>query len=569
MRAQLGFAILFFFACSSSSSTTTTSGSSTHDAGAGDAAHHPVEAGAEAEAASNAPPLDCSQDDANWPTYNHDVCNSRAPSTAGGISTQTVAKLAVKWTYAAAGEVTMTPAVVGNAVYVGDWGGTFARLDAATGQPVWSKSVAELAGWGPTGDAGDAGGPPDPVLVRATPLVTSSAVVFGITRDGFSSTQSLAYLIAVDPNTGALLWKTLLDDHPAAVMTGSPVLEGNRIFVGVSSLEEAITLLNPSAKCCTFRGSVVALDAATGQMVWKTPMIDDATYFQSDGKTPAGYAGAAVWSGVPTVDRHRQRLYITTGNNYAMPSGVSTPPAGDHVESIVALDMASGAIVWARSMTTGDVWTFTEQSGPDYDFGCGANLFQGSVGGVTRDLVGAGQKSGTYWALDPDTGDTVWKTKVGPGGHLGGIHWGTAYDGARLYLGVNDNDGSSYALQGSGSQSGQSATTGSWGALDPTSGDVLWQIADPALPKPLNGASVNGPVTVVGGVMFAGSMDAQGTMYALDAKSGAVLWSFAAGGTVYGGPAVSGGVVYWGAGYPLGRLGFGSSAKKLYAFAPE
>jgi polyvinyl alcohol dehydrogenase (cytochrome) len=163
----------------------------------------------------------------------------------------------------------------------------------------------------------------------------------------------------------------------------------------------------------------------------------------------------------------------------------------------------------------------------------------------------------------------VWKTKAGPGGHLGGIHWGTAYDGTRLYLGVNDTDGSSYALQGGGSQSGQSVTTGSWGALDPTSGDVLWQIANPALSKPLSGASVNGPVTVVGGVLFDGSMDSQGTMYALDASSGAVLWSFASGGTVYGGPAVAGGVVYWGAGYPLGRLGFGTSAKKLYAFAPR
>jgi polyvinyl alcohol dehydrogenase (cytochrome) len=67
--------------------------------------------------------------------------------------------------------------------------------------------------------------------------------------------------------------------------------------------------------------------------------------------------------------------------------------------------------------------------------------------------------------------------------------------------------------------------------------------------------------------MFVGSMDSNGTMYALDASSGAVLWSFQAGGTVYGGPAIAGGVVYWGAGYPSGRLGFGTSAKKLYAFS--
>ena len=560
MRTRLAWLLLLFFACKSGSSSNGTQ--PTSDAG-DDAAI--VEAGAEAGPdAADAPPLDCSQDDPDWPSYNHDVCNTRAPSASGGLTPQTAAKLAVKWTYAAAGEVTMTPAVVGGQVYVGDWGGTMARIDAATGNVVWSKAVADLAGL-----TADGGGPPDPVIVRATPIVSGSALVFGLSRTGFTSTAPLAYLVAVDAASGAPLWKTLLDDHRAAIVTGGPVLEGNRIYVGVSSLEEALAIYDSSTTCCTFRGSVVALDAATGQIVWKTPMIDDATYFQADGKTPAGFAGAAVWSGVPTVDRRRKRLYVTTGNNYVMPSGVTAAPAGDHVESMLALDMATGAIVWSRSMTTADVWTFLTQTGPDFDFGCGANLFQAKVDGVVKDLVGAGQKSGIYWALDADTGELVWKTQLGPGGHLGGIHWGTAYDGARLYMGVNDTDGTQYALAGTGSQSGQSVITGSWGALDPAKGDVLWQIANPALSAPLGGASVNGPATVVGGVMLVGSMDAAGTMYALDATSGAVLWSFQAGGTVYSGPAVVGGVVYWGAGYPAGRLGFGTSAQKLYAFAAQ
>lgn len=510
MRGHLGWALLLFFACKSGGDIPLPM----HDAG--DDAAVTVEAGpAEAGVdASNAPPLDCSQDDPDWPSYNHDVCNTRAPTTAGGLTPQTAAKLAVKWTYAAAGEVTMTPAVVGGQVYVGDWGGMMTRLDAATGNVVWSKAVADLAGF-----TADAGGPPDPLSVRSTPLVSGNALVFGLSRTGFTSTQSLAYVVAVDTTSGALLWKTLVDDHRAAVITGAAVLEGNRIYVPVSSLEEAMPLYSPGYACCTFRGSVVALDVTTGAVVWKTPMIEDGTYFQSDGKTPAGYAGAAIWSGVPAVDRHRKRLYVTTGNNYAMPSGVSAAPAGDHVESIVALDMTTGAIAWAKSMTTADVWTFTNPNGPDFDFGCGANLFQAKVGGFVKDLVGAGQKSGIYWALDADTGSLVWKTQVGPGSHLGGIHWGTAWDGTHLYFGDNDNDGTSYKLAGSGSQAGQSVTTGSWGALDPAKGDVLWQVANPALASPLGGASVNGPATVVGGVMLVGSMDAQGTMYALDATS--------------------------------------------------
>src|SRR5208337_2944819 len=117
-------------------------------------------------------------------------------------------------------------------------------------------------------------------------------------------------------------------------------------------------------------------------------------------------------------------------------SVVTSAPAGDHVESIVALDMATGSVVWSQQMTTDDVWTFADQKGGDFDFGCGANLFQANVGGVTKDLVGAGQKSGIYWVLDADTGAIVWKTQVGPGGHLGGIQWGTAVDGSRIYFGV-------------------------------------------------------------------------------------------------------------------------------------
>jgi polyvinyl alcohol dehydrogenase (cytochrome) len=82
---------------------------------------------------------------------------------------------------------------------------------------------------------------------------------------------------------------------------------------------------------------------------------------------------------------------------------------------------------------------------------------------------------------------------------------------------------------------------------------------------PVGGASVNGPLVVVNGVLFAGSMDTAGTMFAFDAATGEMLWSYPSGATVYGSPAVVDGVVYWGAGYPS-RLGFGNSIKKLFAF---
>ncbi len=515
-------------------------------------------------------PIDCSGSGDDWPMFGQNVCNTRSADGASPINPSTAAKLVTKWVFNAAGDISATPAVAGNDVYVPDWGGMLNRIDARTGQAVWSKSVADLAGL--------SGNPPTPstdtpasIVSRVTPVVTADAVIFGLARGSIVGTPSLAILLAVDRVTGALKWLTTLDAHPTAFVTASPVLENGTIYVGVSSGEESQTEV-PGYACCTFRGSVVALDASTGKIRWKTYTIEDSAYFQSDGQTPSGFSGAAIWGGTPVVDRRRHSLYVTTGNNYSAPSGVSTLPPGDHIESIMSLDMDTGAIRWAQRMTTGDLWTVAtfllnpSPAGPDSDFGSGANLFRTQMGGTARDVVGAGQKSGIYWAVDPDSGSVLWRRQVGPGGHFGGIHWGPAVDATHVYVGVNSETTTPYALGGVGPQGGQQTSVGSWAALDPSTGVTEWQIANPTMTAPLNGASVNGPLAAVNGVVFGGSMDAKGTMFAFDGASGAVLWSFPSGGTVYGGAAVAGGVVYWGNGYPTTRLGFGTPGGKLYAF---
>jgi polyvinyl alcohol dehydrogenase (cytochrome) len=200
------------------------------------------------------------------------------------------------------------------------------------------------------------------------------------------------------------------------------------------------------------------------------------------------------------------------------------------------------------------------------------------VNGAPKDLVGAGQKSGWYFAFDAQTGEIIWKTNIGPGGGLGGIQWGTATDGTRIYTGNNNGRGAQLTLMGTGSMAGQPTTTGTWTALNAATGDVLWQVPNPVLDNPLGGATINGPVAVVNGVMFGGSMDMAGNMIALNAATGDVLWKFPCGGTVYGGPAVSGGMVYWGCGYPgqggimaKRPLGFGTSTTmaSLYAFSTQ
>ncbi len=552
----------FAYGCGSNNSTSASNGA--------DAA---VETGPTPPAGN----LQCSAESTDWPMFGQNVCNTNSQATSGGISKDTVGTLTKKWEYAAKGDVSATPTVVGGSVYFPDWAGYINKLDAATGTETWSKSISGLLASAP-GGVNRAN-----LQSRNAPLVTGGMVIFGTLRGldlGFSPGTS-AYMMAIDQNTAAVKWATLVDPNPLAIIAGSPVLDGGTLYVGVSSMEEyagtLAAVLAPGQKytCCTFRGSVVALDVATGHMKWQTPMITDALFYANDAGKLSGFAGNAIWSSTPVVDRKRKQLYVTTGNNYHY-SGPGEADAGadkgNFVDAVVAVDMDSGAVKWARSFPKGgeDLWTLSSMGGPDSDFGAGANLFSATIHGVLKDVVGAGQKSGMYWALDPDTGETLWATQIAPGGHLGGIHWGTATDGTRIYVENNfESTNMPFALGGMGAHAGETAATGTWAALDPSNGNILWQIKNPALPNgPYSNASSNGPVAVVNGVLFAGSMDMTGTMFAFNAATGDVLWSYTAGGTVYGGPAIVDGVVYWGAGYPssVRPLGFGTSIKKVFAF---
>ena len=201
-------------------------------------------------------------------------------------------------------------------------------------------------------------------------------------------------------------------------------------------------------------------------------------------------------------------------------------------------------------------WCAPESDLVSWDFGgSGPNVFQTKIAGRQRSVVGVGEKSGVYVLLEADTGKFVWNTLVGPGSDQGGMEWGTAVDGERIYVAIGNQNHVPYRLV-----SGEAATGGSWAALDPATGQILWQTADPQSALDL------APVTVANGVVYASSMARTGNqMYALDAASGIILWRFAAGSSVNTGPAVVDGTVYWGSGY--NRLGLGNGNNKFYAFS--
>lgn len=499
------------------------------------------------------------QDATQWQFSGHDIANTRSASTETRISRTNVGQLTRSWNFVAQGEVTTTPAIEYGFAYFPDKAGYLYKVRTSDGVQMWRRSIAGFTGTTPVSSS-SAVRP----ISRTTPAISGTRLIVG-TRDGF--------VLAINKDTGNLLWRRKVDTHPSAMITASPVIDNGRVFVGVSSAEET-RAADSTYACCTFRGSVVALNLADGTQLWKTFMV------------PTGYSGGAVWSSTPAVDRKRGSLYVTTGNNYHVPDTVQTcvKNAGSNqtaisqcyspanwFNSMVSLDIATGRIKWGRRTASFDNWTAAcnladgsagktrncqSTTSPDYDFASGVNYFTARRNGTPiRDLVGAGRKNGVYYALNPDTGATVWSRQVGPAGTAGGIQWGSATDGTRVYVAVANSQKRAHMLI----PSNQTIYWGSWSALNAETGAIIWQTGNPAT---TNGMA-EGPVTVANGVVFGGSMDPSGYFYGFDASTGAILWRFASGGSTISGAAVVNGQVFWGSGY---QARGGTWHNRLHAF---
>jgi polyvinyl alcohol dehydrogenase (cytochrome) len=496
-----------------------------------------------------------------WSTAGGDRQNTRSQPSENTLTVANVNRLTVKWTLETAGDVSATPAVDADTVYVPDWAGFLYAVDRATGHVRWSVFLPSI-----TGSALD--------KARATPALTFDKVIVGTQGSILFGGGPGGKLLAFDKATGALRWSTQLDTHPAAIVTQSATAFDGRVFVGVASQEEALAAFIPGYPL-SFRGSFLALNVDTGQILWKTTMV------------PTGYTGGAVWGSSPAIDSKRGAVYIATGNNYSVPPAVlacvaaagndSTAQSAclspdDHFDSILSLDMKTGAIRWATRAVPYDAWTVDcipffgsgldcpNPAGPDYDFGQAPQLYKTTgPDGRQFEVVGDGQKSGKYWALDPATGAVRWVTQAGPGGTTGGLQWGSAVDGRRVYTANSNSNFVPWTPMGGGSPT----IKGAWSGLDAATGAVLWQTVDPNFPAGIGGGP-SGPPTTANGVVFACSLDAVGTMYAMNGATGAILWSFPSGGSCLSGAAIADGTLYWGSGYS--NFGFGTPNHRLYAF---
>lgn len=497
-----------------------------------------------------------------WSSAGGDRQNTRSQLSEHRLGVANVGRLALKWSLATAGDVSATPAVDADTVYVPDWAGYLYAVNRSNGQVRWMVHLPSVTGV-----------PMD--KARATPALGGGKVVVGTQGSILAGGGPGGKVLAFDKATGALVWSTQADPHVAAIITQSATIAGDSVYVGVASQEEALAAFVPGYQL-SFRGSMLALDLATGAIRWKTLLA------------PAGYTGNAVWGSSPAVDMQRGAVYIATGNNYSVPPAVlacvaaagadavakaACLPADDHFDSVLALDMHTGAVRWATRAIPYDAWTVDcipffgdgdlcpSPAGPDYDFGQAPALFKAKAGtGRPVDLLGVGQKSGQYWALHPDTGAVAWVTQVGPGGTAGGLQWGSATDGRRVYTANANSNQVAWTPPGATLPT----TRGAWAALDALTGALLWTTADPQAPGGIGGGP-SGPVTTANGVLYGCSLDASGHMYAMNGATGAILWRHAGGGSCLSGAAIADGTLYWGSGYS--NFGFGTPNSRLFAFS--
>jgi len=464
------------------------------------------------------------------------------PAEIAKLRASDVPNLELKWAFAYpnATRIRSHPSFAGGTLMVGSQDGTVYSLDAETGCLRWTFKAGAEVRTGLTISPWDAGAkPPEPPAAYFADLV--------------------AWVYRIDAVNGEFAWKVKVDDHPNATVTGQPVLYGDRLYVTVSSLE-VVPAADPQYPCCSFRGSLVALDANTGEILWKSHTIAEspAQVGENSKGTPIlAPSGAPSWNS-PTLDVDRKRLYAGTGENYSSPAQGSS-------DAIIAFDMEAGDIVWIRQTTAGDAWNVAcmpiivdqancpAENGPDVDFGSPPILVRDS----DREVLVAGQKSGDVYGISPDDGGILWHTKLGRGGNQGGVHFGMAAEQNTIFVPMADYDDDMLPIE--------EARPGIY-ALDALTGERLW--ASPADnvcgDRKDCDPGISAAVTAIPGVVFAGHMD--GRLRAYDSATGKVLWSFdtdrefdtlsgapGRGGSFGGGtgPMVVDGTLYANSGYGL------------------
>jgi polyvinyl alcohol dehydrogenase (cytochrome) len=495
-----------------------------------------------------------------------------------GLAAADVPRLKVKWSFAMPGGG--QPTVVGDWLFVTNRGGKFYALDARTGCVHWAVEGA--------------GSRTTPMVIRSTISPSGWATFIGVGG---------RVVRAFDAQNGKELWHSdSLDPNPVAGLTGSPIVAGDQIFVPLTSGEEGAAI-QKTYPCCSFRGSLAALDLKTGRTQWQTYMITEPlrpTRRSDAGVQLQGPAGAAIWA-APTVDLKRGLVYVVTGDSY-------TDADTKGSDAVVAIEMQSGKIRWSQQVTSGDNYVMAcEQAfnslsncpdprGPDHDFGASPILFTLKK---NQQVLVAGQKSGLVYGFNPDDGKLLWTTRVGVGSALGGVEWGIGADKQHVFVPNSDiaalfneyRRAMGEPANGAGTQPGNPSLS----ALDPATGRIVWSTPAPvAVCKYAGdrsrdytkGACVraqSAAPSVMPGIVFSGTLD--GWFRAYDAQTGRIVWEFSTtaqtydtvnavadqpGGGIDGmGPTIANGMLYTMSGFNGASRTGGNGNNVLLAFSVD
>lgn len=439
-------------------------------------------------------------------TQGFDLMNHRKlTAEQAGLTTADLGKLELAWSlgFPQTANMRSQPAIVGNTMYypIVDSGQLFA-MDIGGDSP--------CVKW---------------VYQHDIPLRTT--IGYHTLADGTPAlvfADNAAHVLLMNAITAEVIWDVSVKVTSVSNVTAMPMLYGDRVFVPISSGELNMGA-TPDYECCTSHGAVVALNVNDGSRAWVYHTMEDAkpTTISRVGTQQWGPSGAPIWT-APAIDEKRGLIYVGTGEN-------TSHPATDTSDAIIALRMSDGSVAWQFQATPNDIFLtgcMNDPTGPncppdysinkDWDFGAALMLAQRSDG---SELVLGGQKNGVVWALNPDNGELVWDTKVGPGGAMGGIHWAMAFDGTRVFAPNNLSTG----------PTADGAAPGLH-ALDVNNGEILWSYLHQATCtearaehlRNCENTGMSAATLLVDGAVIQGSND--GYVKIFDAQRGEPIFSF-------------------------------------------
>ncbi|HXH94038.1 MAG TPA: PQQ-binding-like beta-propeller repeat protein [Thermoanaerobaculia bacterium] len=391
------------------------------------------------------------------------------------LSPASVPGLQLLWSQKLNGPVASAPSVAYGKVYVGDWAGFEWALDSTSGNAVASADL---------GTTTSSNCNPATVGISSSPIIEGNVLYLAGGDDGF---------YALDVDTLKIIWRRSLGDNSAAggyYGWCSPTIAGGKVLQGISSNCD-----NPFP-----RGALAALDRMTGEVL-------QTTYF-----VPEDLVGGGIWTS-PAVDTDHRKIFVTTGSAHSFADGDAF--------SMVRLDLDTLLIEdrWKLPANPDETW--------DADWGSSPTLFTDAAG---RELVGAGQKDGGYYAFDRNNlaAGPLWIAPIAIKGEVPQNGEGTlstaAFDGTTLYVGG-----------GHPPDSADDSVRGAVTAVSPDDGTILWRhtFAGPVI----------APVSFANGVVFAVGGK---SVVALDASNGAVLWSYEMKSLGFGGVAIARGRAFVG-----------------------